>query len=332
MSTVPGTTHLERQILSQPDALQDVLDSSESREQVREAAQGLHRARRIWVVGTGTSEHAALLGAAMLQEAGRSAVGLSSMHFVNWAPNVGPQDALIVITHTGETAYALTARAQAVLAGLTVVTIGRRGLAMNDLIETVSKETSETYTVSYTSALLALAMLAHEMGADGFSSDKLAVVPGVVRNAIEAPGVEGIPAPGRALVIVGEGPASVTAREGALKVREASRTLAEGFDVEYLLHGSAVPLGPEDHIVSLTPPDSDGFLPALAAAAEREGIGVSRLNEPSPLPVLLAQIPLTARLQVLALRLAVSRGQDPDIVITGAWADEKLWEIGLPRT
>src|SRR3712207_7174955 len=34
----------------------------------------------------------------------------------------------------------------------------------------------------------------------------------------------------------------VTAREGALKLREAARRLAEGFDAEYLLHGSAVPL------------------------------------------------------------------------------------------
>jgi glucosamine--fructose-6-phosphate aminotransferase (isomerizing) len=46
--------------------------------------------------------------------------------------------------------------------------------------------------------------------------------------------------------------------------------------------------------------------------------------------MLLAQIPLTVRLQILALRLALERGQDPDTVITGNWADEGLWRVGRP--
>jgi glucosamine--fructose-6-phosphate aminotransferase (isomerizing) len=45
---------------------------------------------------------------------------------------------------------------------------------------------------------------------------------------------------------------------------------------------------------------------------------------------LLAQIPLTVRLQLLALRFATQRRQNPDIVIERAWADETLWAIGAP--
>ena len=52
----------------------------------------------------------ASLGAAMLQDAGRSAHAVSSMQFVKNAPIVGPQDGVVIITHTGETAYALAAR------------------------------------------------------------------------------------------------------------------------------------------------------------------------------------------------------------------------------
>src|ERR687896_243160 len=95
------TTNLEHQIRSQPDALFHLLSSETVREQVHAAAQGLQRSRRIWLVGTGTSDHAAILGAGMLQDAGRSAVAVSSMRFVVWAPIVGPDDAIIVITHTG---------------------------------------------------------------------------------------------------------------------------------------------------------------------------------------------------------------------------------------
>ena len=50
-----AATNLEHQIRSQPDALAALLGSADVRRQVHEAAEGLHRARRLWVVGTGTS-------------------------------------------------------------------------------------------------------------------------------------------------------------------------------------------------------------------------------------------------------------------------------------
>ena len=328
--TPDKTTNLERQIRSQPDELAKMIDSSKVRQQVYEAAQGLHRARRIWVTGTGTSQHAAALGASMIQESGRAAHSVSSMQFVGWAPIVGPQDAVIVITHTAETAYALAARALAFEAGLEVIMVTREGAGFPSSIETVPKETSETYTVSYTTAVLALAMLARELGAESITDDALALVPGAVRNAIEGSGIETIQAPERMLTFVGEGPSAITAREGALKVREGARMLAEGYDAEYLLHGSAVPLTSKDRLVALSPPDKDGLVEGLVTAAEAEGIPVSRVREPAPLPLYLAQIPLVARLQLLALRLAVAGGQDPDTVITGHWADKGLWSIGMP--
>jgi glucosamine--fructose-6-phosphate aminotransferase (isomerizing) len=325
-------TQLEHQIRSQPDELERVLTSGAVKAQVHAAAEALHRVRRIWVVGTGTSQHAANLGAAMLQDAGRSAHAVSSMQFVKNAPIVGPQDGVVVITHTGETAYALAARALAFSAGLQTVTICREGAPFNDSIQTVPKETSETYTVSYTTTLLALGMLASEMGADSISADKLALVPGSVRNAVEAPGTQDVPVPSRILTIVGAGHSSVTAREGALKVREASRTPAEGYDAEFLLHGTAVPLTAQDHLVALTSPDEDGLIEGIVRAAEHEGIGVTRVIEPAPLPIVLAQIPYAARLQLMALRFAESKGQDPDKVIVGHWDDPGLWSIGSPTT
>ena len=83
-------------------------------------------------------------------------------------------------------------------------------------------------------------------------------------------------------------------------------------------------------MVTLTPPDADGFLTAIGEAARAAGAGVTDLHEPWPLPLLLAQIPLTVRLQMLALRLATVRSQDPDTVITGAWQDAALWGHGKP--
>jgi glutamine---fructose-6-phosphate transaminase (isomerizing) len=331
MATGPGT-NLEAQIRSQPAELERLVRSSKMREQIHSAAEGIHRARRIWLVGTGTSLHAAELGAAMIQQTGRSAVAIPAMQFVGWAPVIGPQDAIVVITHTAETAYALSTRAQAFLAGLQLVMITREGAAFPEVIETVPKETAETYTVSYTSALLALAVLARELGAEGFEDEVLVRIPQAVDDAISHSRTDDIAVPDRALVIAGAGPASITAREGALKVREGARVLAEGYDAEYLLHGSAVPLTAQDAIVLLTPPDHQGFLGSLGRAAADAGVQVGTLHEPADLPLLLAQIPLTVRLQLLALRFALERGQDPDTVITGPWADAELWRIGAPTT
>jgi glutamine---fructose-6-phosphate transaminase (isomerizing) len=328
----PGGTNLYHQIRSQPDEFERLLVSGSVKAQVHAAAEALHRVRRIWMVGTGTSQHAAFLGAAMLQDAGRSAHAVSSMQFVKNAPIVGPHDGVVIFTHTGETSYALAARALAFTAGLQTVTISREGIGMNDVIETVPKETSETYTVSYTTTLFVTGLLAAEMGADSVTSDALAAVPEAVRDALAAPGTEGVPMPRRSLQIVGVGHASITAREGALKVREASRTLAEGYDAEFFLHGSAVPVTPDDHIVALLTGDEDGLVEAVGLAAEAEGIGVTRLDEPAVLPPTLTQIPLTVRLQLLAERFAAERGQNPDAVIVGAWNDKELWAIGYPKS
>ena len=96
-----GATNLERQIRSQPEALAALLSSANVRRQVHEAAERLHRARRLWVVGTGTSLHAAELGASLIQLSGRQAHAVPAMEFVDFAPLVGPQDGIVVITHTG---------------------------------------------------------------------------------------------------------------------------------------------------------------------------------------------------------------------------------------
>jgi glucosamine--fructose-6-phosphate aminotransferase (isomerizing) len=325
-----GPTELERAIRSQPEHLARLARGGDLHPQI----EALRQCRRIWLVGTGTSLHAAELGAMMFHDAGRAATAMPSMSFVNAAPPVGGDDGVVLISHNAgaETAYASAAYALATEAGLHVIAITRQGSGLPHSLETVPQERSHTYSVSYTAVLMLLARLAAGLGSDRISAEALDRVPDAVQEAIDAPGTDAIPIPARVLVLFGEGPAAVTAREGALKVREASRFLAEGYDVEYLLHGSAVPLTDADRLIALSPPDTDGLVEGVARAAESESVPVTRLRQTTvDLPPVLAQIPLTARLQLLALRFALERGQNPDVVITGAWADEGLWSIGQPR-
>jgi glucosamine--fructose-6-phosphate aminotransferase (isomerizing) len=100
--------------------------------------------------------------------------------------------------------------------------ITKRGSGFPDAIETVDKETSDTYTVSYTTAVLALALLAKQLGADDIDDAVLGRVPEEVAAAIADRRSTRSPA-GTAAQAVGAGPSAVTAQECALKVQEASR-------------------------------------------------------------------------------------------------------------
>jgi glutamine---fructose-6-phosphate transaminase (isomerizing) len=329
-------TALHRMIGAQADALDRIAGLD-----LTAPAAILADARRVILVGTGTSQHAAELGAMMLERAGADARWFAAATWARWSTGPKRGDVLLVITHTGQTGYAARARAEAVSRGVPVVSVTGTGAGWPEAITTVAPEESETYTVSYTAALAVLARLAHLVAAagedfparaDGSEGDVLQAA-AEIRVAYSAPATQDVPVPARSLGIVGCGPWGVTAREAALKIREGARMLAEGFDAERFLHGNAVPFTAADGVLLLQPEaDHDGLTAAVGDAAAREGIPVSVVSLPdSGLSPLLAQVPMTVHLQLLAERFARLRGQDPDTVITGAWADPGLWQIGMPE-
>jgi glucosamine--fructose-6-phosphate aminotransferase (isomerizing) len=320
------SSELERAIRAQPDELRRLAGL-----EVPAHARRLAAGERLWLVGTGTSLHAAELGAAMFARAGIDARFASSMEFARRAP-LRAGDAVVVLTHTGGTAYAKASRERALDAGAQTLSITGEGVGWPEAIETGAKERSHTYTRSYTSALAVLALIAGELGAEGLGPEAVVAAADATDAVVEGPGIDDLPEPARLLVLAGFGPGAVTAREGALKLREAARLTAEGYDAEFLLHGSAVPLGTEDALLVLDGArDEDDFLGQLAAAARAENVPTAELDQADPDDELMAQIPLTARLQLLASRRADARGHDPDVVITGAWDDERLWATGAPR-
>ena len=325
-------TELERAIRAQPAELERLA----ARELASHAAR-LQGRRRVWLVGTGSSQHVAELGARLLATAGLDALWSGSADFARLlgdpglAPVPGPDDAVIVISHTARSAYAVAAREAALASGAEVISITGVGGGWPEAIETIAMERSDTYTVSVTAALMALLGLAHELGAPGLAADdlKLAVERvGTVVAQMEAAAVE---PSHRVLVLAGSGAGAVSAREGALKLREAAHVLAEGYEGEYLLHGHAVSLERGDALLLVGPAaDRDGLLSALGQAAGAEGLAVASIEEPSIGHPILAQLPMIVRLQLLALSFAQSRQTDPDKAIAGHWADEAMWAIGRP--
>jgi glutamine---fructose-6-phosphate transaminase (isomerizing) len=279
-----------------------------------EAAAGRLAGRRVFVVGTGTSWHAANLGAYFLRLAGAEAWAVSAAESAVWGPRPTPSDALILLSHRGTKRYTSQVLESARAEGIPTVAIGGVDAPGAD-IETVAQETAGTFTASHLGALARLAQLAVSLGAD---LGELGALPAAVGAALEAPSPS-VEAPERGLDFVGGGPNGWTAAEGALKVREAAHLFTAGWEAEQLLHGPSWALGSRDALVCL---DGGGpgsaRLAELADAIEGREARVYRFAAPE-LGEALSVFPLTVVVQRIALDFAVQLGTDPDNVRPPAW-------------
>src|SRR5439155_27110639 len=98
-------THLERAIRSQPAELERL-----SGQDLAPLAARLENRRRVWLVGTGSSQHVDELRAILFAHAALCAPWSASSHSAALAPQPDADDAVIVISHTGRTSYAVAAR------------------------------------------------------------------------------------------------------------------------------------------------------------------------------------------------------------------------------
>ncbi len=295
-------SHMREAMWSQPGELRRILaDPSPS----RAAAERL-RGRRIWLIGIGTSWHAAHHGAWLLGEAGVAAHAAHAADLAPYGRAVDPSDGVIVLSHTGVTGYTAQMLERARAAGAAVAHVTAIG-AGGDL-ETVTPETSYAYTASHTAALLRLAQIATALGAE---LGDIGAVPEHVDRVLARPGPL-VDVPDRLVELTGSGPNAWTAMEGALKIREASYVAAEGHSSEQLFHGPSVALDEQDALVVL---DGGGPMAArteaIAAAVEVTGARVLRFSQ-RDLGEALSIFALTAVVQRVALDLAETRGVNPD--------------------
>lgn len=287
----------------QPDALQRVLDDGAP---VAAAADRL-RGRRVLLVGTGTSLHAAGQGASLLRLAGLEAWAVPAADAAIADPAPTGRDALILLSHRGTKRYTSEVLHDALAGGAPTVVISKMGNPAADL-DTVPEETSAAFTASHLCALLRLAQLARELGAP---LDGLAEVPAAVAAELDA-GPAGVEPPGRLLDFVGSGINAWTAAEGALKTRETSYLACAGWNCEQFLHGPSVALGPADTVVGL-----DGQAGAANRLSESldvvaaQGSTVHRFSRPE-LGEPLSIFPLTTVVQKIAVEAAERLGTNPD--------------------
>lgn len=306
-------TEMEKAMRGQADELARLVADRDAVEQAAERISG----QRIYVVGTGTSFHAANQGAYLLRLAGADAMAASAADSALWGPAPAPGEALVLLSHRGTKRYTSEVLARAREEGVETVSIGGAGSGAE--IETVAQERSGTFTASHLGALLRLAQLAYVLGA----TLELGAIPDAVAEALAAPS-PAVALPKRGLDFVGAGPNQWTAAEGALKVREAARLFTSSFAVEQLLHGPGFALEADDALVCL---DGGGpgaeRLTELSAAIESRGARVYRFRAADfgePVSI----FPLTVVVQRIALEFAIMLRTDPDNVAPAVWKTMQL--------
>lgn len=225
-----------------------------------EAARRLADASRIFVVGTGTSYHGALVGQFMLRSAGREAWAVRAFEFANYPPAVRSGDGLILLTHRGTKRFSLESLDAFTGSNERWIAIAGLGAPIegDGVVRTVEQERSPVHTASHTTALLRLAQIASRLGSPRWHG-QLADLPGAVVAAIGLRGEVATALAGMNLAepvyFVGGGPGRATAFEGALKIREAAHVVsAEGHDVEGILHGPLVSVQAGQSAVVLAQP------------------------------------------------------------------------------
>jgi glucosamine--fructose-6-phosphate aminotransferase (isomerizing) len=322
----------------QPNDVRGLLDTGWA--PAEEAANRLADARRVFTVGIGTSYHAALVGAWLLRAAGSEARAVSSFDFGVYpgTADIGPQDAVVVMAHSGVKTYSNIALERARAVGATRISVGSltaEHAGSQQVLRTVEREKSAAFTASHLAAMTVLAQVATVLGerrrsaaAEGFRAalerlpDQLASI--LAREHEVEPIARD--AATRRVYAVGAGPNEATALEAVIKVREAAQGWIDGLAIEQFLHGPLVAVNADDVAVVVNMPGGAAervgqiarVLDAVGARLWLIGGGVDGIQRAHVFdlpaaPELISPLLTVVPVQMLAYFMAVARNINPDV-------------------
>jgi len=337
-ATKEGYPHfMLKEIHEQPVRVRELLHLLEASPFVAPMVERMARANHLYLVGCGSSYHACLLGAIYLGRlAGRPAVPILAPQFIAQYGNaVGPEDVGVFVSQSGETKDVLNALEVARKRGM-----GR--LALVNVLGSTLRHESECYlplacgyeisvpaTKTFMNQAVALLFLALRLG--GHPTGELAALPDLIEQTLarvepQILPLEPVLEKRDDLYCLGYGLTYPIALEGALKMKEITYAHCEGMLSTEFKHGplSAVRddytvlfvVGPEDVPLLVSGINETVCRGGRAIAIGEEDARLrSNAHDLVVLPTagpllnpLLAVLPL----QLLAYRLSVARGYDPD--------------------
>jgi glucosamine--fructose-6-phosphate aminotransferase (isomerizing) len=311
-------------------------------------AEKLRSAPRIIITACGTSWHAGLVGEYLIESLARVPVEVEyASEFRYRNPIINPDDVVIAISQSGETADTLAAIREAKLKGATVIGM------VNVVGSTIARETDAgvylhagpeigvASTKAFTSQLCVLTQFALFLGRmKNLSSEQGKMIAQELENIPEhitriLDNVEPIKAiasrysQASNFLYLGRGVNFPAALEGALKLKEISYIHAEGYPAAEMKHGPIALIDENMPVVFIAPKDEiyDKVRSNIEEVRARNGRVIAIADEdderiadvathviriPRTIPMLtpiLTSIPL----QLLAYYIAVERGCNVDM-------------------
>ena len=343
-----------KEIYEQPETIRNALrgrllvDEGEVKlgglEHVRDR---LLKARRIILIGCGTSWHAALVGEYMLEQIAKIPAEVEyASEFRYRNPVLTSEDVVFVISQSGETADSLAALREAKAKGATVLGI------VNVVGSTIARESDGgvyihagpeigvASTKAFTSQLTVLALITLMLArAKGMSqadckvlAQELDSLPSKVSYLLQVMGrVKVIAAEfkdARNFLYLGRGSNYPVALEGALKLKEISYIHAEGYPAAEMKHGPIALIDENMPVVLIVPKDGiyEKVMSNVQEVRARRGRIIAIANEDDreieQLAEFVLHVPRTygffgpiinvIPLQLLAYYIAVARGVNVD--------------------
>ncbi len=306
------------------------------------------RINKIFITACGTAAYAGMVGKVLIERIARVSVEVEiGSEFRYSDPIVGPDDVVLAISQSGETADTLAAMEEGRKKGATlwaiVNAIGSQAMRIADgfISMQTGPEIGVASTKAYTAPLVDLYMLAILLGDLRGELDEAArrslvadlrLVPDLAGQCLDREAQ--VEAVAQALVdtrnalYLGRGINMPTAYEGALKLKEISYIHAEGYPAGEMKHGPIALIDSEMPVVVIAPRDPwyEKMFSQIEQAKARGGRVIAIATDGDELippvadhvlwvpqtPWMLSPVTTVIPLQMLAYHIAALRGLDVD--------------------
>lgn len=344
-----------KEIFEQPRSIEDTFRGRIIPDTNEIKLGGLHdvkdqlvNAKRIIIIACGTSWHAGLVGEYLLEDLARIAVEVEyASEFRYRNPMIGPDDVVIAISQSGETADTLAAIQLAKDAGALVLGI------CNVAGSSISRETDAgvythagteigvASTKAFTAQVTVLTMMAIMIGREKklLSDERLTElikelngIPAKIEKILEQNDefrrIAEIYKDSSNVLYLGRGVSFPVALEGALKLKEISYIHAEGYPAAEMKHGPIALIDENMPVVFIANHDSsyEKIVSNIQEVKARKGVVIAIVTEgdttiremadhvieiPKTHPTMVSIISVVP-LQLIAYHIAVIRGCDVD--------------------
>ncbi len=342
--------YMLKEIMEQPRVLQETIVGLSTDDSIQRAAEILNNSSHIFITGAGTSFHAGLIFSYFLSRiANRPSYCFISSEYESLATSASSDSVLVAISQSGETIDTLMALRAFRERGAKIVSISNvigSSIPRESDITIYTRagpEIGVAATKTYLTQTLALTYLAVELGAINKSIDnmeakkmylELSRAGRITSRSLDktSKSIELLAESlkrHRNIYVLGRGLGSLIAYEAALKIKEVSYIHAEAYPAGESKHGPIALVEEKFPVIFIAAPPSGTYFEKLqgnimemksrgastivvGASSYRNLVNVDYFIDVGEVEEITAIYALTPPLQLLAYKLAVLLGRDPD--------------------